>query len=348
VAHATRNAARARRRLALLLSAGTASRVHELIARPVLFFGGKGGVGKTTLAAAAALHSARLGHRTLLVSTDPAHSAGDVLDTELGPEPRPIAPHLVALEIDPHAEAERHIDEVKQRIGEVASPRVLAEVEREIDVARVSPGATEAALFDRLAQLALLAGTEFDRVVFDTAPTGHTIRLLSLPEVMGVWIDGLVRRRRKTNALARMWRNVAGAAASAQAPLPDPVLQALESRRDRFRAARERLTDPDWTAFHFILTADRLPILETRRAVEALGGYGIPVGTLVVNRIPQRSRSGLPEARRDRIAGSLDTIRDTFRHLPVRYLPESDEEVHGAEALLDLLTLLSSEPPDAE
>jgi arsenite-transporting ATPase len=174
-----------------------------LLLRPVTFVGGKGGVGKTTVAAALALVSADSGARTLLVSTDPAHSTSDVLETRLGEHARRVVDGLDALEIDPRAEAERYIGEVKERIRQVTSPRMLGEVEREVDVARASPGAEEAALFDRFARLMPLAGGDYDRVIFDTAPTGQTLRLLGLPELMEAWVEGLVSRRRKLRSLGR-------------------------------------------------------------------------------------------------------------------------------------------------
>lgn len=313
-----------------------------LFDKPMLLFGGKGGVGKTTLAAAAALNSAETGSRTLLVSTDPAHSAGDALEVQLGPEPRLVQPRLWALEIDPEAETERHIAEVKERVRDVAAPRLLQEVEREIDVARVSPGAEEAALFERLTELMLLAGDEYDRVIFDTAPTGHTLRLLSLPELMTVWIDGLIRRRRKTNALARMWRNVAGAAAGSQSD-GDRVLEALEQRRDRFRAARVRITDPATTSFLFVIIPERLPLLETRRAVEALGRHAIPVGGILINRVlPENARGEFLERRCIREAEYLREIEASFPGQTLRCIPELDADIRGVAMLR---CLLASLPP---
>jgi arsenite-transporting ATPase len=314
--------------------------MSRLLDRRVLFFGGKGGVGKTTLAAAYAILSAEEGARTLLVSTDPAHSTSDVLDHPLGAEPREVLPRLYAMEIDPEAETDRYIAEVKARVRDVSSPRLLQEVERQIDIARVSPGAEEAALFDRFAELMREARTAYDRVIFDTAPTGHTLRLLSLPELMGVWIEGLLSRREKMNALGRMWRNVAGAAAG-RAPEQDPVVEVLERRRTKFRQAREIVTDRVWTAFVFALTPERLPILETRKAVAALDRYGIPVGAVIVNRVlPSEAGGEFLARRREREAEYLREIARTLSGHPTFHVPLLETDVHGIQALRRIIATL--------
>ena len=306
--------------------------------RFVLFFGGKGGVGKTTMASALALRSADSGDRTLLVSTDPAHSTSDILEIELGSEPKPVSEGFWAMEIDPGHEADRYISGVKDRIAESTAPRLLAEVERQIDIARVSPGAEEAALFERFARLIEEAGSRFDRVVFDTAPTGQTLRLLSLPELMSAWIGGLIGQRKKVNTLGRMWRNVAGAAAGDSPTGKDPVLEALEERRAMFHRARKVLTDDALTSFVFVLTAERLPIWETEKAVSSLTQYGIPVGAVLVNRVlPPEAGGAFLERRKEQEAGYLDQINREFRSLPIFHVPLMECDVVGIDALRQLV-----------
>ena len=318
--------------------------------RPVVFFGGKGGVGKTTLAATAALDLARRGHRTLLVSTDPAHSTGDILQTELGPVPRPVVADCWAMELDPEREADRYIEEVKERIASAAPPRLLAEAERQIDIARVSPGAVEAALFERFARILEEEGAEFDRIVFDTAPTGQTLRLLSLPELMTTWMTGLIQRRKKVSALARMWRNVAGSARG-ETEHDDPVLEALVERRGRFHRARQTLTDPKRTAFVFVVIPERLPIWETEKAVETLSRHGIPVGAIVVNQVlpdalPEEGGAPFLEGRRTREAGYLARISRNLGDWPVLCVRIQESDPVGVDALKELGAGIRPAPPE--
>lgn len=306
---------------------------RRLLDRQIVFFGGKGGVGKTTLAAAFALVAAKQGRRTLLVSTDPAHSTGDILEADLGPEPRQVVPELWAMEIDPAQEADQYIADVKARIAETTPPRLVAEVERQIDIARVTPGAEEAALFDRFTQIIGEAGSQYDRVCFDTAPLGHTLRLLSLPELMTAWMSGLIGRRTKVNVLGRMWRTVAGAAA-AEVERDDPVLAALEERKRRFQRARALLTDARRTAFVFVIIPEQLPILETEKAVLALDSYDIPVGAIIVNRVlPARAEGEFLARRRERETRYLGQIAETFSAYPVYHVPLLETDVRGMAAL---------------
>jgi arsenite-transporting ATPase len=300
---------------------------QPLLERQILFFGGKGGVGKTTLAAMYGLLAAERGRRTLLVSTDPAHSIGDVLHVSLGVDPTEFLPNLWGLEIDAAHEADRYIADVKDRIADVTPPRLVAEVERQIDIARVSPGAEEAAVFDRFTRLMDLVGAEYDRLLFDTAPLGYTLRLLSLPEHMGAWMDALVGRRKKLGAVGRMWRTVAGAASAAR-EVPDPVLLALEERRSRFLRARALMTDDRRAAFAFVTTAERLALLETERGLRALGKHGIPVGAVILNRL-QAAGAVIPDVER------------WFGGHRVFSIPEA-EEPEGPEGLRRLAAHLPS------
>lgn len=299
-------------------------------------------MGKTTLAAAGALALASRRRRTLLVSTDPAHSTGDILQVKLGPEPRAVVADFWAMEIDPAVEADRYIESVKQRISESVAPRLLDEVERQIDVARVSPGAEEAALFERFTRIIDGEGERFERIVFDTAPTGQTLRLLSLPELMSTWIGGLIGQRKKLTAMGRMWRNVAGGSDRVP-PAEDPVLKALEERRARFHRVRRFLTDARMTAFVFVLIPERLPIWETEKAVGVLSKYGIPVGAVLVNQVlPVMATEEFMMRRKEREAEHLARIERVLGDWPIVRIPLLERDPVGVDVLRALAARLAA------
>jgi arsenite/tail-anchored protein-transporting ATPase len=185
--------------------------------RPVIFVGGKGGVGKTTTAAALGLGFAERGERVLVVSTDPAHSLGDLFEQRLGADPVALLDvpggggHLAGLEIDAEQEVERYLASVRDAMRAFVRPALYGEVERQIELTRESPGAAEAALMERVAELVVTGPEHWDRILFDTAPTGHTLRLLALPELMSAWTDGLLRQRERADDAARAMRAMGSA-----------------------------------------------------------------------------------------------------------------------------------------
>jgi len=173
----------------------------------VVFVGGKGGVGKTTTASALAVHLAESAEeRVLLVSTDPAHSLGDLFDRKLGDEETELLPGLVAVEIDPEQEVDRYLKMVKRNLRELVRPEMYKDIDRQLELTRMSPGAQEAALLERTSRILEEGPEHFDRVVFDTAPTGSTLRLLSLPEVMTAWMEGLLERRERAESFRESLR----------------------------------------------------------------------------------------------------------------------------------------------
>ena len=182
-----------------------------------------------------------------------------------------------------------------------------------MEIAYTSPGAEEAAIFDKFVELMDERGRAYDAIVFDTAPTGHTLRLLSLPEILGGWIENLIAKRRKAMEMfgmaGRFDKEMRRRAEE------DPVVDALVRRRDRFERSRRYLTDPGSSAFYFVLNAEKMPILETARAVEMLMKFGIGVGGVVVNRVIPEDAG---EFFRERLAaqkGYLEDIGERFGRL---------------------------------
>ncbi|MHA6630091.1 ArsA family ATPase [Pseudonocardia sichuanensis] len=269
---------------------------------PLRFLGGKGGVGKTTLAAALALRDAGRGLRTLVVSTDPAHSLGDVLDRPLGDEPRAVAPGLWAAEVSGEAQAARRVAQIVDDAAESVPREVLPAVRAHLERAVASPGTVEAALLDRLADLVEQVPSTFDRLVVDSAPTGHMLRLLTLPDLVTPWIEGLARSRERARDADRMFAGMLGH----RADDPDPLLERLHARRDRMRTLRTRLRAD--AAVHLVLVPERLVWAETQRAIEALDEAGIPLATAVVNRVVPGDETGLlavTRAAQDEVLGAV-------------------------------------------
>ncbi|SEW11544.1 ArsA family ATPase [Natrinema salifodinae] len=246
------------------------------------FFGGKGGVGKTTVSSAYALECVDAGLETLVVSTDPAHSTADVFDQEFGDDPRPVEGYegLSAMEIDPDQEVQDHLMELKQQLGSQLSATMVNEVDLQLEMAHQTPGAYEAALFDRFVEV-MRTAESYDRVVFDTSPTGSTLRLLALPDLLERWIERLMDKRERSIDLFEK------AAIGNQEPRRvmegDPILARLRERKERFEFAGEVLRED--ADFYLVLNPDELSIRETRRSIEQLREAELPVRGLVVNRL---------------------------------------------------------------
>src|SRR5687767_6600889 len=291
--------------------------LRPLIDKRVLFFGGKGGVGKTTCASAMALAASHAGKRVLLVSTDPAHSTSDMFERPIGPEPVQLLPNLHGLEIDGAFESQRYVANVKEHIKGLFGHEILKEANKQIDLAASMPGAEEMALFDL--------------IVFDTAPTGHTLRLIRMPELMEAWIRALSRSRRAMLGIE-------------QDDATDPVMLSLGERLEHLREFRARLLSPRSCAFVLVMVAERLPIEETARAIEQLEDAGVTIGGLVVNRVlPETSPDPFLRARHEQEVIYLDEIERRFTsHLKVR-VPQLASDVHGVKTLEHLAGLLIKE-----
>ena len=295
--------------------------MRELIDRQVLFFGGKGGVGKTTCASALALAASEMGKRVLLVSTDPAHSTSDIFERKIGAEPTEVRDALYAMEIDAGEESRRYVDGVKEQIRHLFGPSILKEASRQIDLASTMPGAEEVALFDRMGALIRGEDERFDLIVFDTAPTGHTLRLIRMPELMEAWIRALSRSRRAMLGIE-------------QDDKKDPIMISLSDRLERLRELRARLISGRTTGFVLVLIPERLPVEETARALEQLNEAGVRVGTLVVNRVlPDTSSDAFLTSRRNQERIYLDEIATRFAAFPRVQIPQLERDVYGFEAL---------------
>ena len=305
--------------------------MRSLIEKKVVFFGGKGGVGKTTSASAFALAASHAGKRVLLVSTDPAHSTSDIFERPIGPEPIQLLPNLHALEIDGAFESQRYVTKVKENIRGLFGHHILKEANRQIDLAASMPGAEEMALFDRIGALTRGEDDRFDLIIVDTAPTGHTLRLIKMPELMEAWIRALSRSRQAMLGIE-------------QDDATDPVMLSLAARLEHLREFRARLLSPRLCAFVLVLVAERLPIEETARAIEQLEEAGVTIGGLIVNRIlPATSPDPFLRSRHEQEVVYLDEIDRRFAAQVRVRVPQLASDVHGIPTLERLAELLSAE-----
>jgi arsenite/tail-anchored protein-transporting ATPase len=301
----------------------------------VVLVGGKGGVGKTTVACALALASARAGRRTLLVSTDPAHSTADLLRVGPAASPVPVAEGWSLLEVDGDQAAREHVERIAEEARGAVPDAVLPAVRRHLAAALASPGTHESAVLDRLGDVLVdAAGQGWERVVVDTAPTGHTLRLLALPDLLGAWVDGLVRSRQRflhTESL------VAGLAREAPRG-DDPVAARLRERRDRLLAMRDLLRAR--AVVHLVTVPERLAVLETVRAAGALRETGLRLGSVVVNRVFPAGDHPFLAARARRQQQELDEVARQLPDLPRVVLEHRAEDVarEDLDALADTLT----------
>ncbi len=299
----------------------------EFLNKKIYFVGGKGGVGKSTTSAALALLLSKQGKKVLLVSTDPAHNTGDLFHIKLTGEITSVRAGLDVLEINSERETSRYINGVKDNIKGLVKSTMLDEVHRQIDLAAASPGAEEAALFDRITSLILETVHQYDSIVFDTAPTGHTIRLLTLPELMGVWMDGLLDRRKKMNKNYAEWMNDGD-------PVEDPIYEKLIERKTRFIKVRDYLLNQDQTEYLFVLNAERLPIIETNKAIDTLHQHKIHVNTVVVNKmIPDHADGLFMEKRRENEKVYLEEIQNLFADKRKLLMPLLDRDISSFEDL---------------
>jgi len=293
--------------------------MKHLIDRRVLFFGGKGGVGKTTCAAAVALAASRTGRRVLLVSTDPAHSTSDVLGIPITGAETEILPSLFALEINGPAEAQQYITDVKAR-AEALFGSSARRALQQIDLAGSMPGIEDAALFDRISRLVADRVDRYDLVVFDTAPTGHTLPLLRMPEAMTAWLRALADSRR--------------AMLPEDSREADQIIGTLDERIARLQHFRARLTSRATTAFVLVVIPERLPVDETARAAEQLIDTGVDIGAVIINHVvPDDAHGAFIDARREQQRAHLARIDRLFAGLHRVRLSQRTSDIHGVAQL---------------
>ena len=261
----------------------------------LLLFGGKGGVGKTTTSTATAVHLADCGLKVLLVSSDPAHSTSDSLGVEIGTEPTPIegVEGLYGLEMDPESKLSNLLPKLGNMVDgmnnsgglqglgglsmmlDSGAKEEFDEIKSDVKTSEmILPGLDEALAFDEL--LKHVEDPNWDVIVFDTAPTGHTLRFLSLPEIIEAWSGRLLRLMRVSGGIRSM---LFGRKESQE------MKQELEKFRNRVLHVRRVLSDPELTTFTLVTIPEKMGVNETVRAYNSLLEYKLPVNSCLVNRV---------------------------------------------------------------
>jgi arsenite-transporting ATPase len=296
-----------------------------------VFFGGKGGVGKTVMAGMTALWSARQGRRTILASTNPVHSLSGLLDQDVFGTHTPVAgvENLWAYEIDTRDAIARSKGEIREKIQWfLRFAEISTKADEFVEAATTNPAFEESAMFENMVDL-MFEGS-YDTYVFDTAPTANARRLLGMSKVYGLWVNKMVKSREEAQTLRE-------ALSFSKKKEQDPLMEYLLQFRERIEHARKLLTDPAQTAFFFVTLPEALPIAVIRRFITWFTDFGIPVGGVIVNQVIREGSNGeMPEFVRNRIAmqrGYLEQIREGFDGMVRAVLPLYDDEIRGTDSL---------------
>lgn len=296
-----------------------------------IFFGGKGGVGKTVMAGAAALWIAQHGKRTLLASTNPVHSLSSLLGQDVFGAPTPVqgAPNLLAYEIDTKDTIEKSKVELTQKIQWFLKyADIKTKADEFVESATMNPAFEESAMFENM--IDLMFEDKYEAYVFDTAPTANARRLLGMSSVYGMWVNKMMQSREEAKSLRELL-------SYSKKKEKDPLMDYLISFRTRMEQAKELLTDEEKTAFFFITLPEALPIAVIKRFIGWFREFGIPVGGVVVNLVIDKEavRKDAPDFVLNRIAMQDDYMEEIWRSFPdVRAIvPLFETEVRGVEML---------------
>lgn len=294
----------------------------------ILLFTGKGGVGKTTTAAATAVRCADAGHRTIVLSTDPAHSLADAFDVDLGDLAVEIAPNLWGQQLDAQDRMEESWEEIRGYLQEVFRWGGVDAIEAE--ELSVVPGMDEIFALTDIKRYA--ASGDWDVIVVDCAPTAETIRLLSLPGVLAWWMDRLFPMGRRVNKLVSPLLSTI-----TNLPTPnDDVFGAVERFYDRLDGVKELLTDREITTARLVVNPERVVVAEARRTFTYLSLFGYSVDAVVANRLlPDAISDPWFESWKQRHTEHLATIEEGFAPVPVMRAELAPHELVGIGPLRD-------------
>jgi arsenite/tail-anchored protein-transporting ATPase len=296
-----------------------------------IFFGGKGGVGKTVMAGVTAAWLAGQGRKTLLASTNPVHSLSGLLDSDVFGKHTSVegVDNLWAYEIDTRDAIQRSKREIKEKVQWFLKfAEIQTKADEFVEAATMNPAFEESAMFENMVEL--MFKDEYEVYVFDTAPTANARRLLGMSKVYGLWVNKMLKSREEAQSLRQLL-------SITKKKESDPLMEYLVEFRERIAHAKELLTDPEKTAFFFVTLPEALPIAVIRRFISWFTDFGIPVGGVVVNMLIETDESAsMPEFVRNRIAmqkGYLGEIREIFGDMVRGVAPLYDDELQGVDDL---------------
>ncbi len=297
-----------------------------------IFFGGKGGVGKTVMAGAAALWFAQQGKRTLLASTNPVHSLTSMLGQDVFGQHTLVqgAADLHAYEIDTKDTIAKSKTEIREKIEWFLKyADIKTKADEFVESATMNPAFEESAMFENM--IDLMFEDEYEVYVFDTAPTANARRLLGMSDVYSMWVNKMVQSREEAKSLRDLLSY------SRKKQEKDPLMEYLLNLRTRMGHAKELLTDAEKTAFFFVTLPEALPIAVIRRFINWFDEFGIPVGGVVVNMLIDKEIVGpdAPDFVKNRVAMQEEYMEEIWRVFPdVRaVVPLFDTEVQGVDML---------------
>jgi arsenite-transporting ATPase len=296
-----------------------------------VFFGGKGGVGKTVLAGASALWFARQGKRTLLASTNPVHSLTSMLDQDVFGTPKLVegVNNFYAYEIDTKDTIEKSKVEIRDKINWfLRFADIKTKADEFVESATMNPAFEESAMFENM--IDLMFEDEYEAYVFDTAPTANARRLLGMSSVYSMWVNKMLKSREEAKSLRELL-------SYSKKKEKDPLLDYLLSFQKRMGHAKELLTDDQKTAFFFVTLPEALPIAVIKRFIAWFQDFGIPVGGVVVNMKIEEATVGedAPEFVKNRLKMQEEYMEEIWNSFPdVRAIvPLFETEVRGVEML---------------
>ena len=300
-----------------------------------LFYSGKGGVGKTSMASASALNLSRAGRKVLIISTDPAHSLSDSFETQIGGEVKELGKNLFAVEIDPERAVEEYKERLSPKLEQMDALKGFG-LEGMFDIAGMTPGIDEIAAFDKFLQY--MHSKEYDIIIFDTAPTGHVLRFLSLPDVLDSWVGKMIKLRVKFSGMISMFKKILPFGDAGDESMG---MEQLENMKKRIGEAKVILSDSGKTGFWLVLLAEQMSIFESERAMKTLKEYGITVSGIIVNQLVPESDCGFCKARRSMQTENLKAIHQRFKNMPIKEVQQYRHEIKGIEKLKELGACLS-------